>query len=270
MLSGPSDVAFDSRRNICIADIGNQSVRCVDPQGIIRTVAGHGPAYPGDGGPGTGANLAPYRIAFDPAGNMYISDYADGRIRRLDVNGILSTVAGSGGRGFSGDGGPALQAKFDYGSGLTIDAQGNILLFDGENRRIRVIKQGAIVAPPNAFAVATGGSPQSAPVQAPFSQLLEVTVKASPGIPAPGVRVDFSAPSSGASCIFSNHTRTISVLTDRDGKAAARCRATYPPGSYTVSATPLGSEQPGSFALTNTPAQAGSPERVPRSLPWRP
>ena len=269
LLSGPSDVAFDPRRNICIADIGNQSVRCVDPQGIIRTVAGHGPAYPGDGGPGTGAGFAPYRIAFDQTGNMYISDYSDGRIRRLDVNGIISTVAGSGGRGFSGDGGPALQARFDYGSGLTIDAQDNILLFDGENRRIRIIKQGAIVAPPNAFAESTRGSTQTAPVGTSFSSLLEVTVKASWG-PAPGVRVDFSAPSSGASCVFSNHTRTTSILTDRDGKAAARCRATYPPGSYTVTATPLGSGQPGSFGLTNTPAEAGAPEKVPRALPWRP
>lgn len=123
LLKGPSDVAFDSRRNICIADVGNLSVRCVEPQGIIRTVAGHGPAYPGDGGPGTEANLIPYRIAFDPTGNMHISDYADGRIRKLDVNGIISTVAGFGNRGFSGDGGPALLAQFDYGSGLTIDAQ---------------------------------------------------------------------------------------------------------------------------------------------------
>ena len=147
LLNGPSDVAFDAKRNICIADVGTFSVRCVDTQGIIRTVAGRGTASPGDGGPGTVANLVPYRIAFDQVGNMYISDYADGRIRKLDVNGTISTVAGGTGiRGFSGDGGPALQAQFDYGSGLAIDAQGNILVFDGENRRIRVIKQGAAIA----------------------------------------------------------------------------------------------------------------------------
>jgi hypothetical protein len=254
LLWGPSDVAFDSTRNICIADVGNQSVRCVDPQGIIRTVAGHGSAYPGDGGPGTGAILAPYRIAFDPIGNMYISDYADGRIRKLDINGIISTVAGFGSRGFSGDGGPALQARFDYGSGLTIDAQGNILLFDGENRRIRLIKQGAIVAPPSAHAEATFGTTQSAPIGTLFPSPLEVTVKATWGTAAAGVRVDFSAPSSGASCVFSNNMQTISILTDRDGKATASCRAMYPPGSYTVTATPLGSGQAGSFSLTNTPS----------------
>jgi sugar lactone lactonase YvrE len=260
LLSGPSDVAFDSRRNICTADVGNQSVRCVDPQGIIRTVAGHGPAYPGDGGPGTGASFAPYRIAFDPTGNMYISDYADGRIRKLDVNGIISTVAGSSGsRGFSGDGGSALTAQFDYGSGLAIDVQGNILVFDGSNRRIRLIKQGAVIAPPNSNTNATGGSPQTAPIRTPFSSPLEVTVNASWGAPAPGVRVDFSAPSSGASCVFSNHMRTISVLTDQNGKAAAPCRATCEPGSYAVTATPLGSGRAGSFSLTNTPAAAGTP-----------
>ncbi len=254
LLSGPSDVAFDSRRNICIADVGNQSVRCVDLQGVIRTVAGRGSAYPGDGGPGTEAILGPYRIAFDSTGNMYVSDYADGRIRKLDTNGIISTVAGFGSRGFSGDGGPALQAQFDYGSGLIVDGQGNILLFDGENRRIRVIKQGAIIAPPNALAAATLGTPQSAPIGTLFPSPLEATVKGSSGTPAPGVRVDFSAPSSGPSCVFSNNTQTISILTDRDGKATASCRAIVQPGSYTVTATPLGSGQAGSFSLTNTPS----------------
>lgn len=254
LLSGPSDVAFDSSKNICIADVGNQTVRCVDAQGIIRTVAGRGSAYPGDGGPGTAAALNPYRIAFDATGNMYISDYADGRVRKLDVNGIISTVAGHGSRGFSGDGGPALDAEFDYGSGLTIDAQGNILLFDGENRRIRVIKQGAIVAPPSAHAEAPFGTPQSAPIGALFPSAMEVTVTTSSATPAPGVRVDFSAPSSGASCLFSNDLRTISILTDRNGNATASCRARYQRGSYTVTATPLGSEQVVSFSLTNTPS----------------
>jgi len=263
LLKGPSDVAFDSRRGVCIADVGNQSVRCVDAQGIIRTVAGHGEAYPGDGGPGTAAHLSPYRIAFDHTGNMYISDYYDhGLIRKLDVNGIISTVAGNGTRGFSGDGGPALQAQFDYGSGLAIDAQDNIVLFDGANRRIRVIKQGAIVAPPGAKVEATSGTPQSAPIGILFSSLLEVTVSVPPGTPAAGVRVDFSAPSTGASCVFSNNNPTISILTDRNGKASAPCRAVNQAGVYTVTATPLGSGHPGSFSLTNTPSTGGKRRAV--------
>jgi hypothetical protein len=199
---------------------------------------------------------------------MYISDYADGRIRKLDINGIISTVAGFGSRGFSGDGGPALQAQFDYGSGLAIDTQGDILLFDGENRRIRVIKQGAIIALPGALAESTRGSPQSAPIRTLFASPLEVTVKASWG-PTPGVRVDFSAPSSGASCVFSNRARTIGVLTDRDGKASASCKATGQSGSYAITAIPLGSEKAVSFSLTNTPAGSVTPDQVPRALPWR-
>jgi sugar lactone lactonase YvrE len=142
LLAGPTDVAFDSRRNVCIADTGNFSVRCVDPQGVIRTVAGRGNNFPGDGGQGTAAILNPYRIAFDRAGNLYISDANNSSIRKLDVNGTISTVAGVSGRqGFSGDGGSALQANLDYGSGLAVDAQGNLLIFDGGNRRIRVVKQ---------------------------------------------------------------------------------------------------------------------------------
>jgi len=252
LLSAPSDVAFDSRRNFCIADVGNFSVRCVDSQGIIRTVAGHGDAFPGDGGPGTGVNLVPYRIAFDHVGNMYISDYyAHGLIRKLDVNGILSTVAGNGTRGFSGDGGPALEAQFDYGSGLAIDARDNILVFDGENRRIRLIKQGAVIAPANPNVTRTGGSPQSAPVRTAFPSPLEVTVKDSFGNPAPGVRVDFSAPPSGATFAFSNGGASISILTDGGGKASAAGRANCLSGSYTVTATPLASGKSVSFALTN-------------------
>ncbi len=251
ILSGPSDVAFDAARNFCIADVGNQSVRCVDPQGIIRTVAGHGLASPGDGGPGTGASLNPYRIAFDQTGNMYISDIGDGRIRKLDVNGIISTVAGFGSRGFSGDGGPALQAQFDYGSGLTIDAQGNILVFDGENRRIRVVKQGAVIAPPNPIVSGAPLGTQAAPIFHSFALPLEVTVGMSGGLPSPGVRVDFSAPSSGATCVFSNGSTSVSVLTDRSGKASASCRALCASGSYTVAAVPLGSSKSVSFSMTN-------------------
>ena len=151
LLSSPTDVAFDSKRNVCFADVGNFSVRCVDPQGRIRTVAGRGTNSPGDGGPGTGAILNPYRIAFDQVGNMYISDYSDATIRKLDINGTISTVAGvRGGRGFSGDGGSALQANIDYGSGLAVDTQGNILILDGANKRIRVIRQSIkLVASPN-------------------------------------------------------------------------------------------------------------------------
>jgi sugar lactone lactonase YvrE len=144
LLTTPTDVAFGPQGDVCIADTGNFSVRCVNAQGIIRTVAGRGSAVPGDGGPGTAASLNPYRIAFDAIGNLYISDIANANIRRVDVNGTITTVAGLYGQhGFSGDGGPAAQAALDYGSGLAIDAHGNILIFDGSNRRIRVIKQAA-------------------------------------------------------------------------------------------------------------------------------
>lgn len=131
-LGVPSDIALDAQGNLCIGDTGHGRIRCVDPAGTIRTRA---------------ADVAPYRIAFDRAGNLYLGDSFRGVIQKLDTNGGLSTIAGvRGSRGFSGDGGPATQARIDYASGLAVDASGNVLFFDGDNRRIRVIKQAATPA----------------------------------------------------------------------------------------------------------------------------
>ena len=138
----PADVAFHPRGDICIA--GVSSIRCVDAQGIIRTLLG-----PGAGG----LAINPWRIAFDPAGNLYLSDIDNSVIRKLDASGSVTTVAGIVGRpGFSGDGGPATQARINFGSGLALDAQGNILIFDGVNLRVRVIKKAPRLGGPAAAA----------------------------------------------------------------------------------------------------------------------
>jgi trimeric autotransporter adhesin len=117
-------------------------IRKVTTSGIISTVAGNNTAgYSGDGGAATAAQLnTPKDIAFDATGNMYISDNANHVIRMITTAGIISTIAGVGLPGFSGDGGPATIASLKYPDGLQIDAAGNMFISDGGNNRVRVIK----------------------------------------------------------------------------------------------------------------------------------
>ena len=143
-LSGPSGVAVDSAGNVYIADTSNDLIRKVDTNGIITTVAGGAPlpGFSGDGGPAVGAGLfLPYGVAVDFAGNIYIADVANVRIRKVNTAGIISTVAGNGTRGFSGDGGLATNAEIWPIShqGLAVDSLGNLYIADTSNNRIRVV-----------------------------------------------------------------------------------------------------------------------------------
>ena len=111
----PGGVAVDSAGNLYIADIGNNRIRKVNPAGVISTVAGNGTkGFSGDGGAGSAAQLNLFGshagLATDSAGNLYIADIANHRVRKVDSGGIITTVAGNGIAGFSGDGGPATNA----------------------------------------------------------------------------------------------------------------------------------------------------------------
>ncbi|MDP3261205.1 MAG: RHS repeat-associated core domain-containing protein [Thermodesulfovibrionales bacterium] len=143
----PYVVAVDSTGNIYIADYSNQRIRKVDTSGIITTVAGNGQlGFSGDGGPATQAMLnGPYGLAVDNAGNIYIVDYYNYRIRKVDTGGIITTVAGNGQRGFSGDGGPAIQAKLNNPHSVEVDSLGNIYIADYGNNRIRKIDTSGII-----------------------------------------------------------------------------------------------------------------------------
>lgn len=134
-------VASDGIGNIYFADMTNNRIRRIDAAGIITTIAGNGvAAFGGDGGPATAASLsAPQAIAFDPWGNLYICDVGNYRVRRIDPAGIITTFAGTGAIGYSGDGGPATAATFNGPAGIAINAEGDIYLSDAQNRRIRKI-----------------------------------------------------------------------------------------------------------------------------------
>ena len=102
--------------------------------------------YSGDGGPAVDAQLSfPLGLAFDAQGNLYIADHGNDVIRKVDTNGIITTVAGTGVRGFSGDGGPATKAKLDKPLGVVFDAAGNMYIADEENERIRKVDTSGIM-----------------------------------------------------------------------------------------------------------------------------
>ena len=138
-LSLPSAVAVNGPGTLYIADTENQRIRRVDASGKITTVAGSGEyGYSGDNGPATQAQLKrPEGVAMDSAGNLYIADRENNRIRRVDASGIITTVAGAGEPGFKGDGGPATEAQLDNPTDVASDSAGNLYVADRGNSRIR-------------------------------------------------------------------------------------------------------------------------------------
>jgi len=137
-LNAPNAIALDSAGNIYIADTANHRIRKVGTDGIITTIAGNGnPGFSGDGASALQASLwYPKGVAVDSAGNVYIADTFNQRIRKVS-NGIISTIAGTGEIGFSGDGGRATLAKFKWPSGVTVGAAGSLYIVDAQNNRIR-------------------------------------------------------------------------------------------------------------------------------------
>ncbi|HEV1286055.1 MAG TPA: SBBP repeat-containing protein [Bryobacteraceae bacterium] len=176
-LSNPSGITVDSAGNVYFAEIGNQVIRKIS-RGVITTVAGNGTAgFSGDGGPATSAQLnlqssgvncclpvnpsprLPGGIAVDPAGNLFIADSGNQRVRMVS-NGVITTIAGTGTPGFSGDGGPAASAEFYNPSGIAIDAAGKIYVSDSSNGRIRLLTSNCTfnVGPLSVTVPAAGGT----------------------------------------------------------------------------------------------------------------
>ena len=138
-LNQPAGLAFDKSGNLYIADVTNNRIRKVAAgTGVITTYAGNGTAgFTGDGGAATSAELStPARVTLDSAGNLYIADQANNRIRRVSL-GIITTVAGDGTAGYSGDGGPATNAAFNAPIGIAIDNAGSFYVSDFHNDVIR-------------------------------------------------------------------------------------------------------------------------------------
>ena len=146
-LRTPADVAVDATGNLYLADISNHRIRKVDSTGTITTVAGTGEfGFSGDGGPATAALLGtPSGVAVDGAGNLYIADISNHRIRKVDSTGTITTVAGTGEFGFSGDGGTASQAQINRPQGVAVDGAGNLYVADTLNNRIRKVDSTGVI-----------------------------------------------------------------------------------------------------------------------------
>ena len=140
-----SGVAVDSSGNLYVGDTANRRVRKVSSAGIITTIAGTGvQGFSGDGGPATNAQLlGPSGLTTDATGNLYIVD--DLRIRKIDTTGVITTVAGNGTGGFSGDGSQATNAQLSSPYGVAVDGSGNLFISDDGNRRVRKVASNGII-----------------------------------------------------------------------------------------------------------------------------
>ena len=222
-LNTPYGLAVDADGSVYISEIYSGRIRKIDPQGAITTYA---------------TNFPVTKIRMDPSGSIF--GVSIDRVLRIDRFGTITTIAGVPGAGFGGDGGLALAARFDssnsQSSGLAIDKDGNLFFIDPGNYRVRAVRYGAVLPPPNVSInlTATGST-------------LRATVFTANGTPAPSVRVDFTTPATGATCTPSNSF----AITDANGVASVTCSANCLGGTYSVVAHPLTASSFANVSLTN-------------------
>ncbi len=160
-LNLPTGVTLDAAGNMYIADQGNNRVREVATNGTISTLAGSAAYGIGDGGPATAALLdAPYSVAVDAAGNVYLSDTGHNRVREVS-NGTITTLAGTGNCCYAGDGGPAGSAQLNAPGALLVDSSGRVYVADAGNNAVRLIQQAATGSGPSISAITNAASNQT-------------------------------------------------------------------------------------------------------------
>jgi sugar lactone lactonase YvrE len=169
----PRGLAYDRDGNLYISDVVNHRVRRVDSKGIVITVAGNGGVWDGTGSGGDGgpAVMAPlgtsYDVAVDSTGNLYIADFANSRIRRVDRAGLITTIAGTT-AGDSGDGFDAKRAQLRNPISIAIDSDDTLYISDTNNGKIRRVKDGKITLFAGGGTGPDGSAATSALLQRPF------------------------------------------------------------------------------------------------------
>lgn len=155
LLNSPAGIAVGFGDSVFVADTGNNRVRMISADGTISTVAGTGePGYAGDGGVASQAVLnSPQGLAVDAEGNLYITDSFNDRVRKVDLEGVITTIAGDGGQSYSGDGQPATEAGLNFATGplngagqaLAVDQKGDLFVADGANNSVREVDVGGVI-----------------------------------------------------------------------------------------------------------------------------
>ncbi len=151
-IASPGGMTVDSAGNLYVSDLNGSAIYKLDKAGVLTVVAGGAFGFSGDGGPATNAKLYfPSGVAVDSAGNIYFADKGNNRVRKVDTKGIITTFAGTGTAGYSGDGGLATSAKLGLNltaayQGVAVDSTGNVYIADPANNRIRMVNPAGIIS----------------------------------------------------------------------------------------------------------------------------